>query len=836
MFKTIYYPIIIIHSINQNMRKSKIAIAVTLVSLGLGACTDKGVFDTTVYPESVKNAFPVDHVDVNQKWQTVGTLAIHTVIQLENGETYKVKVYQENPLSNKRATLLASDQVVNGGTFTANVSRVLADSAIYFALFDSKDKMSVYVKDIGGETLNTTIGPGSTKAKATKATARTISGNYAFAQAPADADFATAIPAGAKDISTYKYTTSGENNYYVSESTTRISASSGYCNLYFGPGNYTLSSLAVGTRSNIYLLPGAKVNLTEGLSSITNYETKMFIAKGASVSTTNSRGVLYDFQLYNRGDIATTKLDVNASKQGLCYNEGTITASDFVMLRYSDTQIVNEGSISTREWWMTMGHFLNTGEVNVTGKTTFTKDDYYYPMTWRNDGTYTTHDFSNASVSNDIINNCKLTVNNNLSITSSWSMGQFRVDGGTPSGACVVTKNLSMDDACIVLGAKALFQVTGTATFSKNERGFISYADETERPLLLFGKAEAKNKRQRNTITYNGNMMIGCDDHFDKENDYEGTDGWYRLINKANGAIIANSTTATTETIEATSCNVGHSDGTVTPPEDKGMTLRYCYEDNFPQPGDYDFNDVVLSITPTVVGTKQIKLLVSLDAVGAAKQLAGALRLSGIKTSHITNISVDGAWFDLNKNHSSSAKMIQDGNILMKAGTTDDAVLYLFNDAHWCMQNASGDGVQRVFYNTVKGSSSTVTPTVYTITITFQDASDVKKLSSSTLDPFIVESQNGSYWEVHTNPFKKDRVLYNYDNNGFDFAFDSNYPWAVCMPGDFRYPCEYKPIGTLKDQVIGGAYRTEGHSFAEWAKDKNAAVDWYKYPDENSVY
>ena len=67
----------------------------------------------------------------------------------------------------------------------------------------------------------------------------------------------------------------------------------------------------------------------------------------------------------------------------------------------------------------------------------------------------------------------------------------------------------------------------------------------------------------------------------------------------------------------------------------KVMAYTYCYEENFPEPGDYDFNDVVMRLSMERTGKKEMTIEVTLTAVGASKALAGALRLVGYRYEDI---------------------------------------------------------------------------------------------------------------------------------------------------------------------------------------------------------
>ena len=61
------------------------------------------------------------------------------------------------------------------------------------------------------------------------------------------------------------------------------------------------------------------------------------------------------------------------------------------------------------------------------------------------------------------------------------------------------------------------------------------------------------------------------------------------------------------------------------------QTFSYCFEDEMPEPGDYDYNDVVLRISQERTALHQITLNVTLAAVGSMKQVAAAICLPGIK-------------------------------------------------------------------------------------------------------------------------------------------------------------------------------------------------------------
>lgn len=277
-------------------------------------------------------------------------------------------------------------------------------------------------------------------------------------------------------------------------------------------------------------------------------------------------------------------------------------------------------------------------------------------------------------------------------------------------------------------------------------------------------------------------------------------------------------------------------------PEGTPFGMRYCFEDNFPQEGDYDFNDVVLTVTPVVDG-RDVTLTVSLDAVGTQKQVAAALRVRGLAATALEQASREGDFDMDNGRPAASFNIVDSKDYILPYGVrhTSDLVLLLFNDAHWAMAQRmeSNGNVRRYYYNTVTPGSAdytewaSVEPVVVTYRLRFGSADDARRFVADNLDVFIIESSGGSYVEVHTMAYKTSELIYDYISD--TSAFDAPYVWALQLPGTFRYPLEGVWIGSNRSGVLSGAYRTPGHSFAEWAVDRTAATDWWKYPASGLV-
>ena len=271
--------------------------------------------------------------------------------------------------------------------------------------------------------------------------------------------------------------------------------------------------------------------------------------------------------------------------------------------------------------------------------------------------------------------------------------------------------------------------------------------------------------------------------------------------------------------------------------------IRYCFESDFPLIGDYDFNDVVLTLRPYVEG-RTVRLDVTLDAVGMMTQVAAAIRVQGVRRGDVVAVSREGDFDTNNGRPMSSFNIIDTKEILLpdNLNHTSDIVIYLFNDAHWALlkKSETNGNVGRAYCNTqhtgADGFSPSVETTPVTVTYRFELASETaaNRFVAEYLDAFIIENSNASYCEVHTTVYKNAEVIYSYFND--PEAYDNPYTWALQMPSTFRYPIEGTVVGSNRKEVYTGAYQTPGHSFPEWARNRNEATDWFDYPDPWHVY
>ena len=295
-----------------------------------------------------------------------------------------------------------------------------------------------------------------------------------------------------------------------------------------------------------------------------------------------------------------------------------------------------------------------------------------------------------------------------------------------------------------------------------------------------------------NSVEYSGMLEIECD-HHDKNVNY------YKLNAPATFA----QGQASVE-IDEDDCNKNSGnhnprdgDGDQDPEYEEVETLPYTYlfEDNWPTTGDYDMNDLVIGIqinNKKIGGkTESAKIIYTLYATGATKQIGVGFQLDGIPAS-----AVSGA----------------------EQGQTN-AVIQLFSDAHSLLGSS-----ERTPINTYK---ITAEPVVNEVTVNFNTPID-GVMNVNNFNLFIVTNgfDSDRRNEVHIAGYKGTDKAASSDNSTADYVSnETGLMWALSIPSqDFAtYPKE-----TIR---IDDAY--EG--FGSWIKGDNTPGWYLNYVEDNVI-
>ena len=272
--------------------------------------------------------------------------------------------------------------------------------------------------------------------------------------------------------------------------------------------------------------------------------------------------------------------------------------------------------------------------------------------------------------------------------------------------------------------------------------------------------------------------------------------------------------------------------------------LVYCFEEEMPEPGDYDYNDVVLRLSREVIDSRHLKIEVELTAVGGSKQLAAGLRLVGYQAEDIDSVTIEGGGsFDLGGSRHNvplekTASPLFESSSLLQSGRNGEAFLYLFEDAHWAMGDdlsVTNQVFQRKKYNVSKsyGNDFMILPTrTETYHVYFKVGQNINGFTPGMFDPFVLSPYYGYVWELHCYRDREAQVTREYT-----LAKSKKLPWALMIPyASFRYPLEGINIGFKKNDGYFGAYMNRGCSFGEWAEDRMKCLDWYTSPTYNRVF
>ena len=433
-------------------------------------------------------------------------------------------------------------------------------------------------------------GGGVAQGAITRAASRAIKPSYTFPSDAASEKFLSNVPNG---VEYYRNINSG-NGYadgisYVDGNISSIHIWGGWNGsqttggtLYItGNVDCTSGKYDVATNTEIYLVSGSTLKLTESQAQNLQKGCKYYIASGATLKV-NGEIKLNSCEIYNHGTIEATKLSPN--EISLLYNVGTLTISDAITLNNADSKIVNDGTITAASL-LTAGSakFQNNGDATISGATTVNSND----NVWVNNGKYTTGTFTYEAGSSEVVNNCKMKVKGQFYINLGDNAGQngFRMDAGA---SCEAESYLAKGPHNIYMGAGALFKVNGTATMDASKADYGVYGP-TSGGYAVFQAQNivAGTAGQGYEITYGNNLYVVANTHF-----AQGYSGAYPFIDFKGGCSESNifiEGNMPNYSITSSECNPGFNNGPV--------PLRVIAEDLTASEGsDFDFNDVVFDI------------------------------------------------------------------------------------------------------------------------------------------------------------------------------------------------------------------------------------------------
>ena len=741
-------------------------------------------------------------------------IAANVTVDLNADETYTVGICDKNPLNFADAKYYALKKV-EGGKISATFTAPIAKSDYYVIAYNSKYQAIVNKVEASNGVIDANVsytsGASGTMRSASN---RAIKSTFNFPSAPDKTIFATTkVPDEAILLKSY-----GEGEYfYINSScegvdqiqTEHKNRDSSIPVYLYVDGTVNLTGvrnfyLCSGTK--IILLPGAKLTLKDNYQ-FGQADVEVIIPETAELINNGFIQTESNVKIWNRGTITASYL--NVTNGSLVYNEGTINlngndSNGLLCVTNNNSVIVNDGTIECKTVEVRgSGHIQNNNSLTVEGPTNINSND----ATWVNNGVYTTEYFIYTAGSTDVINNCRLIVNEDFDINlGDTPSNGFRMD----ANASVKTKNFngggnftytyyradwyryveashSGGPFYIYMGASSMFEVTETATMNATKADYGIYGPEEGAYAVFKAKNIVAGKANQGfEVTYGNNLAVVCEAHFAQGNDGQADHPYIDF--KGNATIYEGGSMAPgMEAIEASLCNLGfdpgEGDGDEFLPEP--AVYSFAFEDQISN-GDYDMNDVVLKI--------------SYHAVRDGK-------------GRITEIQEDKL----------DVKLVAAGATFKIKAFVDETALFDGQEIH----DAFGVN-QGVMVNTGNNKAQTATPVVDVIEIPDGIIDEDGNADFSKLNVWIwVNPETGNKSET--------KIYYLTDKT-------KEVPYAVMIPADWRWPLERICV---TEAYPGAPTETEGvydntFSFAKWAETPDAQRTddmrkWFNHPVTGKV-
>ena len=400
----------------------KFFIGLAVLSLGVTACHDDVSFDQKTYDDLINQAFPIQNVDPQHNWATMGTATASISVKKEAGQNYKVKLYDSNPIGNNtNLTLLAEGYVADGATISLPFSYKLSRPYAFVTLIDDDNYMSTYPCEIANGKLTANIGTSQPNRAARRAVQTPKEGTFhdtnPIEKPTLDKTYSNTVPTNAKYARDYQNYQNGDV-IYINSDYQQLNNPQNFENLtIYVDGNVTYvgdtkqdatkgtvfcvtegSTLKLGyvqTHLTVYLAPNATLDISEGLMNNVirwwPYEAEIVKSGNNSFTFQNSHGFIYmsegstvkatdlslvgDAKIYNGGGtITATNLTVDGST---LWNEGTIKVSEKLTLKNNSPglYIATNNSIKAKTVEIDNSLLYNMGSVAVSEALTMKNDN-----------------------------------------------------------------------------------------------------------------------------------------------------------------------------------------------------------------------------------------------------------------------------------------------------------------------------------------------------------------------------------------------------------------------------------------------------------------------------
>lgn len=771
-----------------------------IVSFVFHSCMEKDYYDDSKNNIASKAELFPDSVSVSSTfdWSTTKSVNLSVGVddQYSGRYSYRVDVYDANPLFDPSAKLLGSGVAKKGLDFASKIAMPAGLQSVYVKQTDPTK----------GETLTAIDVTSSSD----------ISYRFSEVSTPAASNLANSAPSSVLKRAAANTSYSLPDHYSV------ISQTSGYLERDLSQGPYLISGNASFSGTNLW--NSGDIYVTGTLEVTSNFQlpanSRLIVLAGGAVKVSGQMEVLGGSTFYNGASTTVGGTLKITNDRGTIINDQTIKAANIEVTNNNSSlmnnavvevsgniRVTNQGLLKNESSLKAASLTFDNGLMDNYGTTTISGETYATNSTVKlsNYGAFTTNTLSMQG-SAKVYNYCHMTIVDNLSMTD---VSLYNGDG-----SLLTTANISLNNTRIELASAAFMNVTNAATYKYNpgSSGFGFYGVGANKALLKIAKVV--NAGYSSIIHYAGNLEIECYDHPAAQ-----IDPWNTRWTQS--GVTWAGVGGSTLVIGATDCNGGGYNvpknevpTDQTPTEVALGTYSYAFEDNWPVYGDYDMNDFVSDIALTRfqnAENKTTKLVINttLRAVGANNRIAAAIQLDGIKVADVKSVAYSRA--DL----IGTGTVFQLSSVGVETGQTY-AVLPICEDAH----KAFG-------YNTpvlINTRDVTAAPVAVTITVEFNTPQ--KLFTNDDLNVFIITAgYKAARTEVHLGGrIPSDRVnktqfaSANLSSSDNPYRSHENLIWGLSVYGGaFTYPVEYQKITTKYTHFAAWA-KSEGREYSTWYK------------------
>lgn len=552
-------------------------------------------------------------IDPRQTWNT----AVTTHVQVEADVDGTLKVYGQNPLGQTLAPLYTA-AVTRGETTSFAVARPQGSTMLYATISDDDGYIvSQAAFAASGTVAHVVFGQSEAALPRTAGTSRAFTATHSFPAMPADADFASEVPAGALPEDACDGGGQGVNVVITHAIVDELNLWKEGSTVYFPAGSWTVNGMQLGARSTLYLLPGANVTFN-GTLEMNAGQCRMYIAQGARFEAS---AVSFNFNLYNQGTIETAT--IRHDGQGFFCNEGLVTCSGKVTLKDRGAELVNAGGAFFTAASMVMEgavHVLNQGQFVVTGDVVINSSQ----ATWINEKLFHCKNFHYKDGGSNVINSCKLICDELFSIDLSHgdtNAKAFKLEGS------IETNSLYHGNGRTIMAGGAVVKVAETMTCNGTAAGgmggFYGPAAEGQYAVVQAAKVTAKDVDQKGSVVYTGHVVIATDSHW-ADCDAGDSSFPHFILDTSSGARMG-AQKSHVPAVTATECNVGLAGGSA---ERAPRQYVYYAFETLGSSDDFDYNDVVVRVgTPSANGKASVELC-ALGDTQAAYLFCGAEKVA----------------------------------------------------------------------------------------------------------------------------------------------------------------------------------------------------------------